>query len=226
MKLLTAALTVFGLVLTNVQAANSDTIRVRGVLDRWDVWTIETETSMSGCIAGFQACSETDVPPDSYSGGDDPTQISVEGEISIVDGHLDSLDLVQTQKAEISIKDAKYGKFTISGLHWTLMGNKFVQMPGAISRCSNNNPVCIVNAKSIQDSALDSPFDFDGIPKDFPIQFGAVLLDYHPAVKLERLESGKLSITTSSNQPMSLPVSTIFNSASIFHFTIEEVSTQ
>ena len=130
------------------------------------------------------------------------------------------MTLEQTVPLTLPISDGDYGALTVSGLEWTLQDGALRQQPGATAKCTTMSPVCKFISSAVHDPETDSPFDFDGIVRDFPIQFGALLLDVHDPFTADASNPDAISVTVSSSQPMIPPSSNIFNSAAIFHFTL------
>jgi len=206
--------------LLGLSAAGGQTMRVTGMLDRWDAWSFALDTTTPGCIAGEKPCNEEQTPPQSYTGYLPAISIPVEGYATITGASITELTLTQNREVSIQMAGGRYGKLRLSGLRWTLKDDKFRQEPGAFAKCSATASACLVNAAAIQDPAIDSPLDFDGIPNDFPIQFGATLLNRHPAFTADAGDLTAISVNVASSQPQTSPTSTIFNAATLGHFTL------
>ena len=206
--------------LTGVFPSNAISARVTGVLDQWHLWSFDTDTITAACIAGESPCDESQVSPDPFSGLFVPIDIPVQGEAKLADRTVVALTLVQTREVSLPIADGRHGELTLSGLSWTLENGSFQQAAGAFAECSTLAPVCRVIAAAILDPAIDSPLNFDGIPQNFPIQFGALLLNQRPAFRADVHDGGFISIRVASNQPQVLPTSTIFNAATIIRFSL------
>jgi len=204
----------------SLTGTNAQTVRVAGILDRWDAWSFALDTVTPGCIAGEQPCDEDQTPPQSYTGYREAARISVVGDATVIGTSIKELTLTQSREVSIPMAGGKYGTLTVSGLRWTLNDGKFRQGPGAFARCSTVAPACLVTAAAIQDPAIDSPLDFDGIPRNFPIQFGATLLNQHPAFTADAGDLSAISVDVAASQPQFPPTSSIFNAATLGHFTL------
>jgi hypothetical protein len=207
-------------VLTFMSAASA--ARVTGQLDRWALWSFDTDTIQADCIAGESPCDETQVPPSNFSGPATQITIPVEGNVRFLEGIVLNLTLIQSRQVTLPIADGSHGALSLSGLRWILSNGLLIQQPGAFAQCSTSSPVCRVIAASIQSSEVDSPLNFDGIPANFPIQFGALLLNRRPAFQAIAGKDGHLSIDAASSQSQSLPTSKIFNAASVAHFRLTD----
>jgi hypothetical protein len=208
------------MVITTLFTSDALAARVTGTLDQWSLWSFDTNTIQAACIAGESPCDETQVPPSPFAGSSIPINIPVEGKVSFAAGEVRELTLIQSRQVVLPIAGGSHGELTLSGIRWTLSNGMLLQAPGAFAECSTMAPVCRVLAAAIQDPAIDSPLDFDGIPKNFPIQFGALLLNLRPPFRADMDDDGDLFIETASSQPQSSPTSTIFNSAAVFRFSL------
>jgi hypothetical protein len=207
---------VLTLILTSRALAN----RVTGSLDQWDLWSFETNTVEPECIAGESPCGETDVPPDSFSGPSNPIDIPVEGYAELSGREILGIALTQSEEVVLPIAGGRHGELTLSGIRWSLSDGRLTQVPGAFAKCSTMAPVCRVIAAAIQDPATASPLDFNGIPKNFPIQFGALLLNSRPSLRTKTSDEGEIIIEAASSQPQSIPKSPVFNSAAVVRFRL------
>lgn len=198
---------------------------VSGTLDDWKMWHFASEMAAYGCIPIASPCNETERPAGPFF-GPEPARpsIAVAGAIEIQDDQLVALELEQVEPVSYPIAGGEAADVMhLAGLRWRLIDGRMQQIgPAEVSCQTGASPGCIVVAKQLADpDGSDSPLDFDGIPKDFEIQLGALKLDVHDALAFKQTNSGDIALQVTSHSPSSSRMTgSLFNAAALVHFTL------
>ena len=195
-------------------------------MDAWGVWHVANDLIGFGCVPDANTCSETAVEAEPFIGPKPAkVKIPVEGTIEFDGDDVTQLTLVQSRPVSLPVATSfdRGGNIMIEGLAWELIDGNLAQVSNASVKCdSSAGPGCRAHAKRLSSPGTeDSPFDFDGIPLNFPIQLGALVLNEHAPIVVTRNGKKDISVAVASHSPSTAKAGPLFNAATVAHFNLK-----